>query len=337
MHDPQLQHIALMDNAPFALRKKAGEDFKAWQEKARAKLYELLGMERFEKCEDKLAIEWQKENELFDEYHLTYNTEENFRTIARLRIPKKPACTPIPVMICLQGHAKGMHISLGEPKYEGDEQTINGGDRDFARQCIAQGYAAIALEQRGFGDCGGSPEGPQCHIPAMTALMLGRTLIGERVWDISRTIDMLENYFPQLDKNKIGIMGNSGGGTATIYAAAMEPRLSAAMPSCAFCGYKESIGVQKHCVCNFVPKVFDWFDMGDLMAIFAPKPVVIVNGLHDVIFPIGSAGKQFDLTKSIYEELDAGNLCRHVIGQEGHRFYALQSWKEFNEISDWKK
>ena len=84
----------------------------------------------------------------------------------------------LPLIICLQGHSKGFHISLGRPKYEGDEETINGGDRDFARQIIARGQAALAIEQRAFGERGGTPE-PNCYQPSVQNFLLGRTIVGD--------------------------------------------------------------------------------------------------------------------------------------------------------------
>lgn len=81
------------------------------------------------------------------------------------------------------------HISLGRPKFEGDENSINGGDRDCCVRAVKEGFAAIALEQRNFGECGG---------------------------------------------------------TATVYLAALEDRIVLAMPSCAMCTFKDSIGAMKH-------------------------------------------------------------------------------------------
>ena len=122
----------------------------------------------------------------------------------------------------------------------------------------------MTLEQRGMGIRGGNENGPQCHVPAMTSLLIGRTMIGERVWDISRAIDVLEKHFPQVDSAKVLCLGNSGGGTATFYAACMDERIKGAVPSCAVCTYKASIAAQYHCVCNFIPNIASYFDMGDL-------------------------------------------------------------------------
>lgn len=336
MNNPQTRHIFMMDHARRSAAYRGG-DFKDWQEQARFKLGELLGLNTFEQCDDNLCIEWTREEADYTEYRLLFNTEAHYQARAHLRIPKA-ATAPVPVVICLQGHATGMHISLGQPKFPGDEATISGGDRDFARQIIARGQAALALEQRAFGECGGTEKGPACYQPAMAALMLGRTLLGERVWDISRTIDLMEKHFArQLDMKRVAVMGNSGGGTATIYAAAIDERIAAAMPSCAFCGYKESIGVQYHCSCNYIPGIMNYFDMGDLAGLIAPRPLVIVNGLKDGIFPIDSAKREYETAKILYQASGHADMCRHIVGPEGHRFYAALGWPAFDELTGWKQ
>ena len=78
-------------------------------------------------------------------------------------------------------------------------------------------------------------------------------------------------------------------GTATVYAAALEDRIKLAMPSCAMCTYKDSIGAMPHCTCNFIPHIAEYFDMGDLMALAYPKYYVQVSGKEDPIFPITGA------------------------------------------------
>ena len=56
----------------------------------------------------------------------------------------------------------------------------------------------------------------------MSAIILGRTLIGERAWDVMRAIDVL-SYFKELDLDVI--TGNSGGGTASFYSACLDERI----------------------------------------------------------------------------------------------------------------
>lgn len=226
-----------------------------------------------------------------------------------------------------------MHISLGRPKFEGDEQSINEGDRDFVVRAVKEGFAAIALEQRNFGELGGDENGPRCFESSMTALLMGRTTLGERVWDIMKLIDVLESDFKdKVDVNNICCMGNSGGGTATVYTAALEDRIKLAMPSCAMCTYKDSIGAMNHCSCNYVPNIANFFDMGDLMAMAYPKNFIQVSGKEDPIFPIDGAREVFAKGKSAYESMGDGGKCFLVEGNGGHRFYADDSWPIIHKI-----
>ena len=121
-------------------------------------------------------------------------------------------------------------------------------------------------------------------------------------------------------------MGNSGGGTATAYAAALEPRLSLAMPSCAMCAFTASIGAVAHCTCNYVPRIAEYFDMGDLMAMACPMPFVQVSGVHDADFFFEGAQAVFSQGKRAYDDAGASDRCVFVRGEAGHRFYADQAW-----------
>lgn len=297
----------------------------AWQAEARAKLAALLGMEKFRKVAPDTDIEYEKKIDGATEIRFTYATEAGYRVPCHLLLPdgvEKP-----PVIICLQGHSKGMHISLGRPKYDGDEISIQGGDRDFCVRAVKEGFAAIALEQRNFGECGGDEKGPRCLESSMTALLMGRTTIGERVWDVQRLIDVLEvSFADRLDPACVCCMGNSGGGTATAYIAALEDRVKLAMPSSAMCTYRDSIGAMYHCTCNYIPHIAEYFDMGDLLAMAYPKAFIQVSGLEDPIFPIAGAREVFHKGRKFYMDQGAEDRCVLVEGYAGHRFYADDAW-----------
>lgn len=313
-----------------SLRIKPDEELSVWQEKARKKLVQLLGLDLYESTGNALDIEYDKTFDDFREIRFTVETERDLKIPCHLLVPRNTS-GDIPLMICLQGHSTGMHISLGRPKFEGDEDTI-AGDRDFALQCVEQGFCALAMEQRGFGEMGGTPE-THCHEPSMAALLSGRTMMGARVWDVSRVIDCaIENFGSLFDKNKIYCMGNSGGGTATFYAAAVDTRIKAAMPSCAFCTFADSIGGMYHCQCNFVPNVARYFDMSDVAGLIAPRPLVIVSGQLDKIFPIDFAKSEFAKVEELYYEKSGENKkCVHFVGEKGHRFYR-DAWNIFKGL-----
>ena len=61
-----------------------------------------------------------------------------------------------------------------------------------------------------------------------------------------------------------------------------------------------------------------------------------VNGVHDEIFPLESAKEQWEIARRVYGALGAEEKLRHVVGPEGHRFYADLAWPVFDEITGWK-
>ena len=311
-----------------------GKDLITWQKQARERLSALMGLDKFTKVAPELEIEFEEKIEGATEIRFTFQSEEGYRVPCHLWLPdgvEKP-----PVMICLQGHSTGMHISLGRPKFENDAATISGGDRDFCVRAIKEGFASISVEMRAFGEVAAeNGRGPKCLEPAMNALMMGRTTIGERVWDLSRLIDVLEESFAdKVDVNTICCMGNSGGGTATVYVSALEDRIKLAMPSCAMCTFKDSIGAMPHCACNYVPSLPLNYDMGDLMAMAYPKYFVQVSGKEDPIFPLFGAKEVFEKGKAAYKTMGLEDKCVMVEGDGGHRFYADDAWPFVHKLLD---
>ena len=333
--NPQIIHHSILKGMSPALRYDGKGDFAAWQKMARERLVKLVGLDKITPAkDDAFTIESVTDCDTYTDYRIIFQSEENYFVPCNLWVPKGKE-GKIPMVICLQGHSKGFHISLGKPIYPGDEITISGGDRDFAVQIVREGYCALAIEQRDFGECGGTEKGPGCQVPTMSALLFGRTTIGERVFDISRAIDVITKNFDFVDADKIACMGNSGGGTATIYASALEERIKVSMPSCALCTYKDSIGAMSHCTCNFVPNIAIDFDMGDLCGLIAPRKLIAVSGAKDMIFPHDGVAECIEVAGMYYKAagLDEGSYA-WIEGPEGHRFYADLSWPTFHKFFD---
>ena len=332
-HDPQQLHARLLQDLIPQCRWREG-DAGLWQAQAREKLKSLLGLDQIPASQASPHILWTHEEKDFTEIRLSLETEPGYRSLMHLLLPRNTPAPP-PAILCLQGHATGMHISLGRPLYPEDAEDI-AGDRDYALQAVARGFAALTVEQRAFGECGGAGEqGPQCRLPASTALLLGRTLIGERVHDIMRAVDLLRSGRFPVDGSRIAITGNSGGGTSSIYAAAVDERLAAAMPCCAFTSFYASIGISAHCFCNYIPGIARFFDMGDLCALIAPRPLAVISAAQDPSFPLREAREQFQVTQRLYARLEAADRCRLIPAPGGHRYYADLAWPAFRELTGW--
>ena len=129
-------------------------DFFAWQSKARAKLAELLGMDKFERVAPDIVVEYDKRTDEFRDIRFRFISEPGYSVPCHLCLPLD-ADRPLPLMICLQGHSLGMYLSIGQINSKQDKKSLEG-DRDFAVRAVKEGYAALALEQRNFGECGGT-------------------------------------------------------------------------------------------------------------------------------------------------------------------------------------
>lgn len=326
-YSPSEFHRHLMAQTVPSLRYDGGE-VKLWQRKLRRKLRQLVGDRPDEKIPLRVRSLWQREHPLGSIEKIVYRSEPYADVPAYVCLPKDVE-PPYTFVICVQGHSTGMHNSIAVDRDDNTKPIVVEGDRDFALHCMKRGLAALCIEQRSFGERREqkqdqvSPHG--CHDATMQALMLGRTLIGERVYDVDRGIDYLASR-PDAAMDKVGIMGNSGGGTITLFSAALLPRIVFAMPSCYFCTFRDSIMSIYHCADNYIPGLYQEAEMSDLMGLFAPKPVVLVAGKEDEIFPIQATRRAYRQLKKIYTAAGAGDRCHLVVGPGGHRFYAEEAW-----------
>ncbi len=329
---PSQYHLDVMAQTEREFAWK-GQEFRPWQEGLRARLRGLLG--EFPAQKEPLSVEEleREETQTYVRLKIVFTAEEGADAPAHLLVPKGRRA-PLPAMICLQGHAPGMHISIGQARTE-DDRDIIAGDRDFALQAVRNGFVALALEQRCFGERAETVQQRRwehtCLDAAFHSLLLGKTLLGERIYDVVRAIDLLQEQ-PEVDADRIACMGNSGGGTTTFYAACLEPRIRLAVASCTFCTFADSLMRIQHCADNYIPGILRVAEMGEIAGLIAPRRLLVVAGEHDDIFPIGGARAAFATAAETFAAAGCPDHARLVVGPEGHRFYADLAWPVIREI-----
>lgn len=337
---PSLAHRRMMDEMEPALafRDEYRGGVKAWQSRLRRKLRTLMGCDVLPREKTPLNVRslWRRETELGSIEKLALTAQPGADVPAYLCLPRN-ATPPYPVFICLQGHSTGMHNSIAVAADDEKTPITPEGDRDFAIGCMKRGFAALCIEQRAFGERRErhvetmSKNHLTCHEASMHALMLGTTLAAERVYDVDRAIDLLATR-DDIDMSRLGVMGNSGGGLISILAGALLPRIRFMMPSCGFCTYRESIMTVHHCVDNYIPGLLRVAEMSDVLGLFASRPVVVVAGRADPLFPIKGVRRAFRETQAIYAAAGAEDHCKLVVGPGGHRFYADLAWPKMLKL-----
>lgn len=306
-------------------------DFKAYKKELKAKLSELLGIDEIQKNKRAIDIniEYDQKKDGYRLIRFYFNSEILTFIPCYLLIPDTGKRS-YPLAITLQGHKSGgMYNSIGVVKDADDEEYQPRGA--FALQAVQNGYAALCVELRGMGELVHNLKyRGRCDYEASRALMMGRTILGERVWDVMRAIDMC-SFFPEINLNKILITGNSGGGTLSFYAACMDERIKLCVPSCSFCPYDKSIMYVPHCICNYIPQAYKYFEMQDLAALIAPRRLVIVAGQKDDIFLIDGVRRGFETVKKIYDKAGKPNNCRLIETPKGHYWCEDIVWPAINE------
>ena len=310
----------------------------SWQKQLRSELKDILGVSLIER---ELG-DYKPTARVMDREELDFGIRERWIIWTEPDVPlpcvilrPKNMDGKVPLVITPHGHSANTELYAGVYLNATDTALVRDGERDIAVQAVKEGYIAIAPAARGFGPTRhprelNSNATCSCRTLLMNDLLVGRTPIGDRVWDIMKLIDYARENLPVDGKNVI-VCGQSGGGTATIFAGAVEPRISISAPACAFCTRSGRLGPSIHCECTYVPGILNLGEMSDVAGLTAPRCFYPICGVKDDIFPIGEARKAFAEVKEIYRQAGAEGNCEMYEGQGGHRFYKAGIWKFVRE------
>ncbi|MGH9664003.1 MAG: alpha/beta hydrolase family protein [Bryobacteraceae bacterium] len=315
----------------LAFRARTRKEAEAWQKRLRTKLNALLGG----LPEDKPPLQSQTlEVRDFPGYRrekFVFESRPGFAVLGYLLTPRG-AKRPYTPVICLPGHGRGVDDIVGIDDHGRDRTTKDGYQHDFAIQVVEHNMAAVAIEMMAFG-CRRDPAtrkrglgASACQPSAGAALLFGETMITWRVHDVMRTVDWIETR-PELDRGRVGCMGISGGGTCTRFAAALEPRIRAAMMSCSLNTFRDSIMSISHCIDNYVPGILHWAEMYDVAGLIAPRPFFAESGDRDPIFPLAASRESFERVQEMYEVFHASGETAQEVFSGNHMFHGVEGLK----------
>ncbi|PYT32464.1 MAG: acetylxylan esterase [Acidobacteria bacterium] len=320
----------LYESAPLSMTFRAQNRSQAesWQKQFRAKLTELVG--GFSSARTPLQPETLEVRE-FPAYRREKFLIESRPGLAVLGYLLTPTNSkpPYRTMVCVPGHGRGVDDIVGIDDHGQDRTSKDGYQHDFAIQVAEHGLAAVAIEPMAFGCRRGSQANKEglghssCQPVAGAALMLGQTMIGWRVYDVMRTIDWIETR-KELDAGRVGCMGISGGGTCTLFSAALEPRIRAAMVSGYLNTFRDSVFSLSHCIDNYVPGILNWGEMYDVAALIAPRPLFAESGDKDDIFPVEASRATFARVKKVYDIFNDAEKFQNEIFDGEHSFHGVK-------------
>ena len=324
--DPIAYTLKLHDAAPLrmAFRATDRKQAEAWQKRLRPKVIELIGGFPEKKSPLKPQTIEVKEYPGYRREKFVFESQPGLGVLAYLLTPTAGKAPYAPV-ICIPGHGRGVDDLVGIDE-KGQDRTVKVAYQyDYAVQAAEHGMAAVAIEPMSFGcrrdarTIGRSLDASVCQPTAGSALLLGQTMIGWRVYDVMRTIDWIETR-PELDAKRVGCMGCSGGGMATLFAEAVEPRIKAGLVSSYLNTFRDCVMSISHCIDNYIPGMLNWAEMYDVAGLIAPRPVFFESGKGDNIFPIAASRASFSRVKKTYEVFGVPDLTGHEVFEGPHAF-----------------
>ncbi len=158
----------------------------------------------------------------------------------------------------------------------------------------------------------------------VSCALLGQGTATMEMWDGMRGIDYLQ-LRPDVDPERIGCTGNSGGGTQTSQLMAMEDRIDVAAPSCYITSFERlvhTIGGQD-AEQNIYGQLAFGMDHADYITMRAPSPVLIAAGIQD-FFDIKGTRTSFRYAQRLFEMLDAADRVTIFENDAPHNYNRQQ-------------
>lgn len=154
----------------------------------------------------------------------------------------------------------------------------------------------------------------------LPCFLTGGTISRYFAWDALRAVDVL-CALPEVDPQRIGVTGNSGGGTQTVLAMMADDRVAAAMPCTYIHGMAQyyRTGQPHDAEQNFVGSLAHGIDHADLLACFAPRPL-LVGAVCSDFFPIEATEESVGEARRVYEAFGAGERIALVTDDARHRY-----------------
>jgi dienelactone hydrolase len=303
-----------------------------WQRTARQRLIDRLGGFPATRTALRPEVLERRDFGTYLRERIVFQTRDNLSAVGYLLLPAdRPR--PLPAIVCFSGHGRGVDDLLGIAP-DGTQQPTRGAGyaKEYALQCVEHGYATFAVEQLGFGarrDSAARNAGPSensCRPAACAALLFGQTMIGLRAWDAMRAIDYLATRW-EIDMRRVATLGASGGGTTSLFTAALDDRVRAGVVSAYFNTFRDSIVSISHCPDNYVPGLVRDMEMSDVAGLVAPRGLFIESGRRDRIFPIDGSERALDHVRQIYRTLGAPDRLGYEIHEGGHEFHGAGAFE----------
>jgi dienelactone hydrolase len=290
---------------------QSADDWKAKAPEYRRQLAEMLGLDplpertplQATKTGDLAGDGWRVEK-------MHYQAVPGLYVTANLYLPAKVE-KPLPAILYVCGHANVVKDGVSY----GNKTGYHHHGIWFARH----GYVCLIIDTVQLGEIRGEHHGTYSK-GRWWWYSRGYTPAGLEAWAGMRGLDYLETR-PEVDKTRFGVTGRSGGGAYSWWVAALDERIKAAAPTAGVTNMRNHVVdgcVEGHCDCMFYVNTYRW-DYDRLVALVAPRALLICNTDKDSIFPINGVFDLHQKVSRIYTLLGADDKLGLQVAEGPHK------------------
>lgn len=279
---------------------KTLEDWTDKRDTYRSQLLEMLGLDPMpERTDLKPTVTGRVEHAEFTVEKLHYQSRPGLYVTGNLYLPKNVSeKLPAILYVCGHGRVKKDGVSYGNKVHYHHHGSW------FARN----GYVCLTIDTLQLGEIEGVHHGTY-REKMWWWLNRGYTPAGVEAWNCVRALDYLQSR-PEVDGDRIGVTGRSGGGAYSWWIAAIDDRIKCAVPVAGITDLQNHVYdgqsdrfpdgcVEGHCDCMFMVNTHRW-DYPMVAAMVAPRPLMISNTDSDSIFPLDGVYRTFADSRKIY-------------------------------------
>lgn len=244
--------------------------------------------------------------------------------------------------------------------------------RGFLEDLARRGIIGIALDARFHGARSGGAKGAEAYFAAITRAWRApagqaheHPFYFDTCWDIWRTLDYLQTR-PDVDGDRLGMIGFSMGGIQTWLAAAVDERVKVAVPAISVQSFRWSLEngawqgransikpaheaaaadlkepevnarVCRELWTKVIPGMLDQFDCPSMLRLFAGRPLLIVSGDSDPNCPLGGAKLAFASAEAAFRDAGASNKLKiDVAADTAHKVTDNQRQMALDWLQKW--
>ena len=318
---------------PLAWRNYHAGDRAQWQRAAREKIWQLMGPLPPRSADFDMRVEARESRDGYDAMRFSVQLTRWYRVKGYLLVPHGKGRHAAVNLL----HDHGAHLFIGKEKmirpFDEDTVVVNDADRwvdqlyggQYMGDYLARhGFVVVSLDAPLWGDRGRSEgvDRKRYDIIAGNMMMMGRNLCAQMHYDDVLGTDFLGSL-PQVDSLRIAAVGCSMGAYRAWMLAALSDRVRATASVCWMTtteaqlttryGRRENGGFA-----NCIPGLRNFMDYPDIASLAAPRPMLMISGTQDKLFPVPGVVAAFDIMRGVWADAGHAQALQTMLLDQPH-------------------